>query len=89
MGVGRTLTRMTATYTDIVDAMIEAREEGFSIDCAVLTSESMDSFLTNDKFTEEAEQRQKDTIGEGWKLPVESGDGNYLKLENGSRIQLE
>jgi len=80
---------MTATYTDIVDAMIEAREQGLSIDCAVLTTESMDSFLTNDQFTKETEERQKDSIGQEWELQVESGDGNYLRLENGSRIQLE
>ncbi len=80
---------MTATYTDIIDAMVEAQEQGLSIDCAVLTTESMDSFLTDDNFTQETEQRQKDTIGEEWELEIESGDGNFLRLENGSEIQLD
>jgi len=80
---------MTATYTDIIDAMVEAQERGLSIDYAVLTTDSMGRFLTNDRFTEETEQRQKDTIGQEWELEIESGDGNYLRLENGSQIQLE
>ena len=80
---------MTATYTDIIDAMVKAEKQGLSIDCAILTTESMDSFLTDDQFTEETEQRQKDTIGQEWELEIQSGDGNYLQLENGSRIELE
>jgi len=80
---------MTATYSDIIDAMVEAQERGLSVDCAILTSESMDSFLTDDSFTETTEQRQKDTIGEDWELEIKSGNGNFLRLENGSEIQLE
>ena len=79
---------MTATYSDIIDAMIEAEKRDLSIDHAVLTSESMESFLTDDTFSETCEQEQKDVIGEEWELEIESGDGNYLQLKNGSKIQL-
>jgi len=79
---------VTATYSDIIDAMIEAEKRDLSIDHAVLTSESMESFLTDDTFSETCEQEQKDVIGEEWELEIESGDGNYLQLKNGSKIQL-
>lgn len=79
---------MTATYTDIIEAMADAIEDGKSVDMVILTDESMSSFLADDNFSESTEQRQQKTIGEDWTLPIESGDSDVLVLETGERIEL-
>lgn len=78
---------MAVTYTDIIDAMIEAQEQGLSIDKVILTDDSMDSFLADDNFTKATETRQKETIGEDWQLAVESGERNVL-LASGEEFPL-
>jgi hypothetical protein len=79
---------MPATYTDIVEAMIEAEKDGLDVDRVVLTEESMDTFLADDNFTKATEERQEDTIGSEWSLPIESGDGDYVVTETGEQITL-
>jgi hypothetical protein len=79
---------MPKSYTDIVNAMVEARQQGKSVDKVVITDESMDGFLADDNFTKATEQRQKESIGVEWELPIETGDGNYLLTESGTRIDL-
>jgi len=79
---------MTKTYGDIVDAMIEAAEDGLSADKVVITDGTMKSFLRDSDFSEEDHKEQKDKIGTNWRLPVETGDGNYLLTEDGTRIDL-
>lgn len=79
---------MPKTYTDIVNAMIEAREQGLSVDRLVITDATMDTFLSDDQFTKADEERQKETIGTDWELRVESGDDNYLLTESGEQFPL-
>lgn len=79
---------MSKTYTDIVNAMIEAREQGLSVDRLVITDATMDTFLSDDQFTKADEERQKETIGTDWEIRVESGDDNYLLTESGEQFPL-
>jgi len=79
---------MPKTYTDVVNAMIEAREQGLSVEKLVITQGTMDTFLLDYQFTKADEQRQKETIGTNWELRVESGDDDYLLTETGEQFPL-
>lgn len=87
MVIAPTVVCMTTTYSDIVDAMVEA--EGEDVEKLVLTEASMDVFLSDDNFTKETEMRQKETIGTDWSLPVETGDRDQLILESGETVELQ
>jgi hypothetical protein len=77
-----------ANYSDIVDGMVAAQKRGLSVSKVVLSNESMDTFLTDEKFTEFEQQRQEETIGSEWELKVESGERDYLLTESGVEISL-
>jgi hypothetical protein len=78
---------MSVSYTELVDAMISAEAEGVSIDSAVLTTESIETFLT-DEYDEEVQKNQEAAIGEEWQILIESGDDDYLLLEDGSKMSI-
>lgn len=77
---------MTATYTDLIDVMSDARASGLSIDRVVLTDESMSTFMTDGEFTDETEEKHED-LGE-FALSIESGNGDYIVTESGEHVSL-
>jgi hypothetical protein len=79
---------MPATYTDVVDAMINADRRGLSPKKVVMTEKTMNTFLVDSNFTEADERRQNETIGSQWEIAIESGDSNYLVTEDGTEISL-
>jgi hypothetical protein len=79
---------MTATYTDIIKAMVKANKRTSEVDVVVLTEESMDTFLKHDKLSKQTQEMMEEEIGHEWELEIESGDDDYLLFENGERINL-
>jgi hypothetical protein len=79
---------VTTTYSDIIDAMIDAEQDGRSTQRVELTAETMDSFLSDDKFTKNDEVRQKETIGTEWEIQIESGEQDVLVTEDGHEFEL-
>lgn len=77
---------MPKNYTDFVNAMSKARSEGYSVRKLVLTEESIQTFMTDGKFTEAAETKH-DKLGD-FEVSVERGDGNYVLTESGVRFIL-
>lgn len=73
---------MTATYPDVINAMIQAKKQGLTLDRVILTEESIDSFLNEEDLTDEEEQERKDVLGEEWKIAIEVGDRNVLVAED-------
>lgn len=77
---------MSKNYTDFVEAMTEAHKQGLSVERVVVSEDSLDTFLTDDNFTEETEEKH-DKLGE-FEVPIETGDGNYVLCESGERVPL-
>lgn len=68
--------------------MVESREDGRDPERVELTSETIDSFLTDGNFSREDEMRQKETIGTLWEIQIESGDRDVLVTEDGYEFEL-
>lgn len=77
---------MPKNYDDFVRAMAALKESGESVDRAVLTSDTLDVFLTDGNFNEDVEETH-DELGE-FEVPIERGDGNYLVAESGEEFDL-
>jgi hypothetical protein len=79
---------MNVNYTNVVEAMVEARKRGLEPETVVLTERAINEFLLDDKYNDSVEKEEKEHLADGWSLPVQSGDSNHLITEDGTRIQL-
>lgn len=73
-------------YTDFINAMHEARENGETVARLVLSEDSIDTWLTDGNFTDAAENKH-DALGE-FAVNVEQGDGDYILTESGNQFPL-
>lgn len=79
---------MVKTYSDVLDAMVEAEKLDLTPDKLILTDKSLDTFLADETFTKEMETKQDNYLGKDWSLEVETGDDNCLVTESGERFSL-
>jgi len=77
---------MTKNFNDFVRLMAEIAESDYTVDRLVLTNESLDTFLTDEKMTESLAETN-DELGE-YGVPVESGDRNAIITESGESFNL-
>lgn len=77
---------MRKNYIDFVEAMAAAVDKGYTVDRLVLTSDSMETFLTDEKLTDKTEEMHDD-LGE-FSVSIETGEENVIVTENGTRFAL-
>lgn len=79
---------MSVTYDDIMNAVVRVKERGGEVESVVLTDESFDSFLSDNNFSEETEEKIDESLGSAWTLNIDKGETDHLVTESGSEIPL-
>lgn len=77
---------MTSNYTDLIKAMHQAMENGKSVKKVILSEESMEVFMTDEKLTKHDEE-MADDVGE-FEIRIESGPEDKLITEDGDELDL-
>lgn len=77
---------MTTNYNDLIRAMHRAAENGKSVEKLILSDESMEEFMTDEKFTE-SDEEMADELGE-FEIRIESGDADKLLTDDGEELDI-
>jgi hypothetical protein len=74
-------------YTDFIETMVDVSRDGETASKLVLTDESTEEFLIDEKLSTELAQEKKENFDE-FSVSVVSGDEDYIVTESGKRYTL-